>query len=121
MSEITNKIRELMAKENMNMTDLAKKSGLNRSTISRYLSGKVEPKTEALSALAQAFHVDVVWLAGFAEPAVPDYLAKYQNSEPILIEQYQILTDENKKQLENYMSFLLSQQDKHSEDEDDQS
>lgn len=65
--ETNRRIREEIARQNITMTDLAKMSGLNRSTISRYCSDKVEPKPEAITAIAKALKVSPGWLMGLNE------------------------------------------------------
>lgn len=121
--EFKERLSESMKKEGITATELANKSGVNKSLISRYLSGERSPKKENIEAMAKALHVDISYLLCIDDytPNYPDYVTKLKDSGPIVIQQYHILTDENKKQLENYMNFLLSQQDKPSEVEDDQS
>lgn len=65
MYEINKRIREEMARQNLTMTDLAKLSGLNRSSISRYVSDTIEPKQNAIGAIAKALKVSPAWLMGF--------------------------------------------------------
>ena len=62
MYEINQRIREEMERQKLTMTDLANKSGLSRSTISRYVSDTIEPKQNAVGAIAKALSVDVSWL-----------------------------------------------------------
>jgi HTH-type transcriptional regulator, cell division transcriptional repressor len=45
--------------------DLAERSGLSKSTISRYLSGECEPKNVAVHKMAMVLHVDERWLMGY--------------------------------------------------------
>ena len=71
MFEINKRIREEMVRQNLTMTDLANKSGLSRSTISRYVSDSIEPKQNAVGALAKALHVSPAWLLGFDEAKNP--------------------------------------------------
>lgn len=71
MFEINKRIREEMVRQNLTMTDLANKSGLSRSTISRYVSDSIEPKQNAVGALAKALHVSPAWLLGFDEAKTP--------------------------------------------------
>lgn len=71
MFEINKRIREEMVRQNLTMTDLANKSGLSRSTISRYVSDSIEPKQNAVGALAKALHVSPAWLLGFDETKTP--------------------------------------------------
>ena len=49
-------------------TDLVKETGLNKSTISRYVSGECEPKADAISKLASALGVSEMWLWGYDVP-----------------------------------------------------
>lgn len=65
MYEINKRIREEMARQGLTMTDLARMSGLNRSSISRYVSDTIEPKQNAIGAIAQALKVSPAWLLGF--------------------------------------------------------
>lgn len=53
----------------MKQADLVRSTGLNRGTISRYLSGEVEPRQKAAIALAKALDVSELWLWGYDVPA----------------------------------------------------
>ena len=53
---------------NKKQIDLAKETGLSHSTISRYLSGQVEPRQEAIIKLATALNVSEWWLWGYNVP-----------------------------------------------------
>ena len=48
--------------------DLSDETGLNKSTISRYISGGCEPKADAISKLASALGVSEMWLWGYDVP-----------------------------------------------------
>lgn len=48
--------------------DLVRETGLNRGTISRYLSGEYEPKQAAIKKLAAALGVAEMWLWGYDVP-----------------------------------------------------
>ena len=62
------RIREAMAIAGVNQTDLAESTGLSNSSISRYLSGQMEPKPNAIALLARALTVTEMWLWGYAVP-----------------------------------------------------
>ena len=62
MFEINKRIREKMGAQKMTITDLANKAGLARSTVSRYVSDSIEPKQNAVGAIAKALNVSVSWL-----------------------------------------------------------
>lgn len=48
--------------------DLVKETGINRSAISRYLSGQYEPKQTAVYKLAKCLNVSEMWLWGYDVP-----------------------------------------------------
>ena len=62
------RLREAMADVNKKQIDLARETGLSHSTVSRYLSGAVEPRQEATHKLAVALNVSELWLWGYDVP-----------------------------------------------------
>lgn len=62
------RLREAMRDAGMTQSDLARATGLNRATISRYLSGEVEPRQDAAHKLAIALGVAEFWLWGHDVP-----------------------------------------------------
>jgi transcriptional regulator with XRE-family HTH domain len=64
------RLREAMQLVGKKQIDLAEETGLSHSTISRYLSGKVEPRQDAASKLAAALGVSEFWLWGYDVPRV---------------------------------------------------
>lgn len=59
---------EAMKEMNKKQADLVKETGLNKGTISRYLSGEVEPRQDAAYKLALALNVSETWLWGYDVP-----------------------------------------------------
>lgn len=62
------RLREAMYAADKKQLDLAKATGLSHSTISRYLSGQMEPKQKAISLLAVTLGVSEMWLWGYDVP-----------------------------------------------------
>jgi transcriptional regulator with XRE-family HTH domain len=62
------RLREAMEVAGKKQQDLAKATGLSHSTISRYLSGQMEPKQKAISKLAIVLGVSEMWLWGYDVP-----------------------------------------------------
>ena len=62
------RLKEAMNKIGKKQIDLVNETGLNRSTISRYLSGEYEPKNEAIFKMAKALDVNEMWLWGYDVP-----------------------------------------------------
>lgn len=62
------RLNEAFQNSNLKQADLVKLTGIDKSSISLYLSGKVTPKGDKLYKLALALNVDPVWLSGFDVP-----------------------------------------------------
>lgn len=62
------RIKEAMMLAEKTQADLVRETKLNKSTISRYLSGNCEPKQIAIAKLAHSLNVDEMWLWGYDVP-----------------------------------------------------
>lgn len=62
------RIAEAMKNSGKKQIDLAKEAGLSHSTVSRYLSGAVEPRQDATHKLAVILNVSELWLWGYDVP-----------------------------------------------------
>lgn len=69
VATVPERIREAMQATGKKQIELAKETGLSHSTISRYLSGIVEPRQMAAIKLAKALDVSEMWLWGYDVPA----------------------------------------------------
>lgn len=62
------KIKEIRKLRNLNQDQLAELSSLNRVTIAKYESGRIEPGAQALARIADALDVSTDVLLGRDEP-----------------------------------------------------
>lgn len=70
MNNFSKRLKQAMDEQGINQTDLATKTGLGKSSISQYISGKNEPTAFRLKMLADALDVSPAWLKGdIDEPA----------------------------------------------------
>lgn len=53
---------------NMKQVELAERTGISKQSINCYVSGKYEPKQEALYKMGKALDVAEMWLAGYDIP-----------------------------------------------------
>lgn len=67
-AEIKDRLREAMDARQMRAADLVDASGVPKSAISFYLSGKSKPKADRLYKLAQVLDVSEAWLLGYNVP-----------------------------------------------------
>lgn len=97
------RLKKAMDASEINARELAKRSGLSEGAISRYLSGKMEPRVPAIGKMAEALHVDPIWLLGYDD--TPDMIVEVDGTK-LLIEQ---LTPTERLEVERYIKFLISQ------------
>lgn len=116
-----------MENRNLRQTDILRlampyveKAGLkmNRSDLSQYVSGKVEPGTEKLEILAKALKVSEVWLMGYddeMEHAPNDVLIQTEMDKSradLSAEFRKLLSYDNFGKWLEYGEWLLSRQNK---------
>ncbi len=65
---IAQRLKEALAAANKKQADLVRETGLDRGSVSSYLSGKYEPKQKAIYKMAQALNVSEAWLLGYNVP-----------------------------------------------------
>ena len=65
---IAQRLKEALTKTGKKQADLVRETGLDRGSISSYLSGKYEPKQKAIYKMAQALDVSEAWLLGYNVP-----------------------------------------------------
>ena len=104
MVDIRERIKEALDLRGMMPIDLARKSGINKGSISKYLKGEVTPKQSAIGAMAEALHVLPSWLMGYDVPM------EAVLPEPELIDTSK-LTESNLRRLEAYYQALIDSQE----------
>ena len=62
---IKDRLNEALTLRGMNISELAVKSGLNKSSVSRYLSGQMIPRSIAIGKMATALGVSPTWVLGY--------------------------------------------------------
>lgn len=87
------RLQTLMRDRNLRQVDILEKARayaaqrgikLNKSDISQYVSGKVEPGQDKLLLLAEALGVNPAWLLGYDVPAEPDESAAALSALPAI-------------------------------------
>lgn len=67
MKDFSKRLQQAMVQGNVSQAELVSRTGICRSGISQYLSGKVVPGQKALTRLAMALEVTEAWLMGETE------------------------------------------------------
>lgn len=68
MKPISERIIEGMNIRNMKQIDIIEATGINKGSLSSYISGKYEPKQTNVYKIAKALDVNEAWLMGHDEP-----------------------------------------------------
>ena len=68
VASTADRLREAMRAADKKQIELARETGLSHSTISRYLSGAVEPRQDATHKIATVLGVAELWLWGYDVP-----------------------------------------------------
>lgn len=112
------RLKEAMDRLGMNQVELARKSGITKSGITQYVSGKYEAKQEALHKLAVALDVNEAWLMGYdcpMERCGPELRGPDSTNTKIIDPEaaklsrlFDDLNDEGKKVLLDYAGFLAT-------------
>lgn len=95
VSTTPERLREAMAIKEKKQIDLVRATGIDKGSISSYLSGRYEPKQEAIYKLAIALDVSEMWLWGYNVPmerpkaqknndAISDIVAKLRTDDKFL-------------------------------------
>ena len=95
ISDFAERLRIALDFRNMKATELSALTGINKSTISQYLSKEYEPKRDRLELFAKTLNVNEAWLIGYD---VPMEISSLSNDS--LIEEYE-LSPEELKEYEN--------------------
>ena len=65
---VAERLREALNIRGKTQADLVRETGIDKGSISHYLSGRYEPKQKAIYKLAQALSVNESWLLGYNVP-----------------------------------------------------
>lgn len=68
MATISERIKAALEMRNMKQSDLVARTGINKGSLSCYISGKYIPKNGNIFLMAKALNVSDRWLMGFDEP-----------------------------------------------------
>lgn len=100
--KIKDRLNEALTLRGMTAAELAAKSGLQKSSVSRYLSGENVPRSLAIGKLAAALAVSPAWLLGYDLTIDGKEIPRVDMDK---------LTDGNKARLLAYYQALLDAQE----------
>lgn len=116
IASVADRLRDAMDIRRKKQVDLERETGINRSAISRYLSGEYEPKNKPIYELAKALDVSEQWLMGYNVPmerpkaqknndAISDIVVKLRSDEEFLsiVLKISMMDSEKRKSLNAFL------------------
>lgn len=98
MGEFRARLKQMMEERGMRQADLVAKTGIDRSLISSYVSGRYEPKDDKLKLLANALNCDALWLAG--------YDGIEEDDEKAFLDRFRLLNVSDKRTILTLLQFM---------------
>lgn len=90
--------------------ELSKRTGLAKSTISRYLKGNSVPKQDQAIAMSKVLNVSPAWLMGYDVPSEAiDFSILSEKNQILGI--FERMSADQRKSLINYAEFLIKSQE----------
>lgn len=93
ISDFAERLRIALDFKKMKAIELSELTGINKSTISQYLSKEYEPKRDRIELFAKTLNVNEVWLTGYDVPMEISSIDKNDS----LVEEYELSPDELKE------------------------
>lgn len=81
MEKICKRLNEAIKLRNLKPIDLSNKTGIDKGSISSYLSGRYLPKSKNIYKMAKALNVNPSWLLGYDVPMEPENSKDLGNNE----------------------------------------
>lgn len=99
----------------MKAVDLVQATGIGKSAISQYISGKYEPKQVAIHKIAKALNVSEAWLMGYDVPIqrAEEIKTVVTKEEKAFLDLFNSLDSADKENLKNYITNVLLVADKY--------
>lgn len=117
MKSLSDRIIEGMAIRNMKQVDIIEATGINKGSLSSYISGKYEPKQTNIYKIAKALDVNEAWLMGHdvpmerkstkitQSPATIDSSCTPSQHEQALLHKYRSIDDKGKHTVDTVLEM----------------
>ena len=99
--KIRERLNEALYMRGMTAAELANASGINKSSLSRYLTGENIPRSKAIGKMAQALNVSPAWILGYNVTI---------DGKTVIEIDLNNLSEENRTRLQAYYQALLDSQ-----------
>lgn len=120
-SNTSERLKEIMKKQNLKQVDILNKSlpycakfnvKMNKSDISQYVSGKIEPSQDKLVVLGMALGVTEAWLMGFDVPPMRKDNSTVAEKDFDFYYKYSMLEERDKEIILDMIDSMLKRKEK---------
>lgn len=102
------RLMELMSTLNIKQSDIAEKTGIPKSAISQYVSGKRLPRQDKIAMIADAYGLEPAWIMGYSAPMYRDDASVKRAEEDFtLVQKYRRLSDHDKLVIDKMIDSML--------------
>ena len=109
------RLLELMVKYNLTQNDIVKRTGMNKSSVSMYVSGKRNMGRKVIEKIADCYNISSEWLMGYdvsmtSKEAVHVFLEKsdVQDAQKRFLNYYLLLSETDKSLIDSMMERMLN-------------
>lgn len=106
--ETARRLQEALDRKGITPSELAKKSGVSKASISQYLNGSHAPSNISSAKMANVLHVNALWLMGFDLPEPRNDIIVSSEGAKVLIEAHDSLNDKGMEKLISYAQDLIA-------------
>ncbi|ELP8735236.1 LexA family transcriptional regulator [Staphylococcus pseudintermedius] len=103
MNSFKDRLKQIMSERKISQSELSRRTGIGRNSISDYLNGKYEAKQDKVFELAKALNVNEAWLMGFD-------ISKNREIENSITSIYDKLTPPRQKRVLDFANEQLNEQ-----------
>lgn len=102
------RLMELMSTLDIKQSDIAEKTGIPKSAISQYISGKRLPRQDKIAMIADAYGIEPAWIMGYSVPMYRnDASEKRAEQDFSLVQKYRKLSDHDKLIIDKMIDSML--------------
>ncbi|QUM66214.1 LexA family transcriptional regulator [Staphylococcus delphini] len=103
MNSFKDRLKQIMSERKISQSELSRRTGIGRNSISDYLNGKYEAKQDKVFELAKVLNVNEAWLMGFD-------ISKNREIENSITSIYDQLTPPRQKRVLDFATEQLDEQ-----------
>lgn len=99
---------EMMSLLDIKQTDISEKTGIPKSAISQYVSGKRLPRIDKIALIANAFGLNPTWVMGFnGVPMYQSDVERRAEKEYSLVRKYRQLSERDQQVIDRMIDSML--------------